>query len=354
MGRPPFLTGNSRRVRCRTTAAHEERYLLVLTGGALEDGVQRSEEALEGLAVKGQQLAVTGGNDVRSTGLIAEQGQLTEIIPSLVLHHLLLLGALHLGSLGGPLFQDVKLVSRIPLLDDSSAGCMGLNLQPVSHLGPLVAIHPRQQLHLLQEILIQRTLLSSTVGDDVGEGLTVELQELARLTALDAGGAGAVVQEGELSEAVALLASLHKLFFLLTGELLVAIQLTIHDDEHEIPIVTLLDHSLLGPELHGLSCVNHGAHVLLIQGTEHERPSKQLSNLGLGSIILGVDWRSELLLLVPLTVGRSRHGLARARLGLHDETLRQFIHIVVVVVLLFLLLRVLLRPGKEPVHGAIL
>mmetsp|Transcript_77373 Transcript_77373/g.196606 ORF Transcript_77373/g.196606 Transcript_77373/m.196606 type:complete len:297 (+) Transcript_77373:659-1549(+) len=171
-----------------------------------------------------------------------------------------------------------------------------------------------------------------SIPDDVVEGLPVQLPERDVLLGVHGGGAGAVVEQRELPEEVALTASLHHL--LLATEHFLAVHDALLDDVHHLPVRALRDQALA--RLREL--LNHGEHedvqAVCLQSVEEEALRQHLENPGRLLLSLLMHRRGECLDLVPVSVGLGRDGNTLPLLQVRPRR-RRVVRRIVLLLLLF-------------------
>mmetsp|Transcript_69188 Transcript_69188/g.144508 ORF Transcript_69188/g.144508 Transcript_69188/m.144508 type:complete len:341 (-) Transcript_69188:293-1315(-) len=317
---------------------------LVLVG-ALEEIVD-VQQSVEAGFLNAQEPRSTLAGDRGGAGLVRDESKLSEIVPDAVVHHA---RAVFRGECG-PLLNDVELGTNLPLGHDGGPVGEDFWLEGVGQLRALVGVHAGQERDLREEGVVAVALLLGRFLHDVVEGVAVELPTDTRALAHHRGSARAVVEEGELAEDVADGACLN--------DLVVhdAVELTGLDDEQEVTGVALDDDLLLLGHLDLLHGADDDSEVVVVQIGEQEGLGKDLLQTLLLLVRLGDHGRHECLLLVPLTVGLSRHGLTGLSRHLSLEVRWRLIVVIVLLLLLILLFGVargefgaLLHLGLDPV-----
>lgn len=153
--------------------------LLILSSLAGEDILEGSEQPLEALPVQRKQSAIGGCLHRRGAGFVLKEGELAEEVARLVLEYGFLLLAFHfLKGLGAAFLQDVKGVAAVALLDDRFAIVPGGDFESIGHLAALIGVHGGKQRNLVEEGLVELTLLGGGILDDVVEGLAIGCQSV--------------------------------------------------------------------------------------------------------------------------------------------------------------------------------
>mmetsp|Transcript_26386 Transcript_26386/g.83567 ORF Transcript_26386/g.83567 Transcript_26386/m.83567 type:complete len:357 (+) Transcript_26386:21-1091(+) len=281
---------------------------------ALQEVLGRAHEALEGGAVHREQADLRGSHDRGGAGLVLEERELPEVVPSLVRHRELLPVVRLLRRHQLALVDDVEEVPTVALGDDLGTFGVLLHLEGVDDSVHLAVRHRLEQRHLPEHSTALAPLPLHGFHDDVVEGLAVQLPHRRGLTADNARGAGAVVEEGQLAKEVALRAHLHHL--LLAVDDLHAVEDAIRDDVEVVAGVSLADDPLARSEAdRALHRQDDVLHVLGLQGCEQEGGRQDRRELGHLLRRLGVHRRVELGSLVPVAEGLGGDARAGAEAG---------------------------------------
>lgn len=263
---------------------------------------------MEGLLLELHDGAVRFANNGGGTGGVVEKRELTEMSVGalrVLLHALTALGGVQFTSR-----DEVADVANLAFGDNGVAGLVLLDLEGVAHLTDLVRIKGTEDRNAGDGLHVLLTMLLMGVDDDVGEGVAIQLPNLALGRGGNVSGTGGVVQQRELSENLSGGDGLENL--LGAVDLQPALKGTGLDDEHEVTIVALGDRLVVGGEVHLDQSKKNRLHLVLAEGVEEPARAQQLVEAFQLIIRLGVDRRSEGLLLVELAVGFGRDGSAVA------------------------------------------
>jgi len=206
------------------------------------------------------------GFDGGRAGFIAEQTQLAEVVPLLVVHEF---PFAFLDGLGLAFLDQLEFVSGVSLVDDLLVVVECFLGEAISQLFLLFVGNLAQDRDAAEEFDQLLASADGTVLDLVGEAGSVQSPECAAHGGADVGRAGHVVHECQLAERLSfdLGPDLH---FAAILDGFGAVQLALLDDVHLIAVITLFDYLFalgVGALLHGL---HDGDLVLGVDGLEDE------------------------------------------------------------------------------------
>lgn len=138
-----------------------DQVLLVFVHVALQDLLDRAQQALEGVALDGNHAAVGLGLHAGLPHCVLHQSDLSEVVAFLVLEHLLhrSSGRFLLLSNQLPLSDDVETVALVALFDHVGASLELLLLEAVAELFLLIGVNLGQDLNLGEDFGVVLALL---------------------------------------------------------------------------------------------------------------------------------------------------------------------------------------------------
>ena len=169
---------------------------------SLQDSVNGSQETTEGLSFESNQLQAGAGDDVGGSGLILEQGALSEVVSLLILKDLSgwLAWLKGLGGDGLSAHDEIEDVTSLSLSDNVVSCLIPFFFNGIGQLGSFVSVHVLQDSHFLEEKLILVSLSLGRVLHNVVESASVEGPQVSVGLSGDSSGTGSVVQQGKLTE----------------------------------------------------------------------------------------------------------------------------------------------------------
>ena len=215
---------------------------------------------------------VYGGNNGGLAWFSLEKSQLSEIVSDFVGEdlngRLIKMDLLH--DLAGACLNEEELVSRVALLEDDVSWLEDHVPETVRDLTLFVDVHGREQGDALEEEVELDSPFEGGLLDDEVEGLPVEQQQGDGVFGEDRVGTRRVVEQVQLSEALAPVEGAQDLTLLGVRELARTLHRALVDDVHRVPVLVLAVDVLALLERPTLDRVHYSLQVVEVQRPEQK------------------------------------------------------------------------------------